>query len=136
LGLCTFIFFICTIALASEKNSAQNELASCQKNTTTETTTQSTSETTSESTITSTPKNPAQGDYRLPQDVEPLNYEIHLKPLMAYNAVNGTVKIKIYGIKETDEIVLHTKGIEINNVGIICENDTSIVVKVKLSGQN
>lgn len=61
--------------------------------------------------------------YRLPKTIIPLNYNIHLKPLINISKLIGIINIKVYNKQITKNIVLHGRNIEINKVLIIGQDD-------------
>jgi len=50
----------------------------------------------------------ADSSYRLPKNVRPLSYDVHLKPEFQNFIFGGDVKIMVEVLEDTSEIILHT----------------------------
>jgi len=81
------------------------------------------------SVISAAPHKPTTFDssYRLPKTVVPLSYELFLKSevhLEGKTNFEGTVKIKIEIVTDTDVIILHSSGLAIEEPKIFYPNET------------
>ena len=55
----------------------------------------------------------------LPENVTPVNYKLHLTPDLTKFNFDGEVSIQINIIEPTDELVLNSAELEIENVSVI-----------------
>lgn len=67
-------------------------------------------------------------DFRLPRNVEPLNYEIHLSPDLEKFVFKGSVSIEVRVITATSQIVLNSADLSIADVRLCSKSGT--IVKV------
>jgi hypothetical protein len=60
----------------------------------------------------------ADTSYRLPKNVRPLSYDVHLKPEFQNFTFEGDVKITVEVLEDTSEIILHTNKQNIINITV------------------
>ena len=66
-------------------------------------------------------------EIRLPTDLEPLLYHIHLTPDLDTLAVTGTANIMIKTLSATNKVVLHSKDMTISSTSLKINNDVSSI---------
>ena len=64
---------------------------------------------------------------RLPTDLEPLLYHIHLTPDLDTLAVTGTANIMIKTLSATNKVVLHSKDMTISSTSLKINDDVSSI---------
>src|SRR5690242_12758688 len=55
---------------------------------------------------------------RLPRNVEPLDYEVHLRLNPAEDSFTGTVDIRLRVLEPTDLVWLNAKGLSVREAGV------------------
>jgi aminopeptidase N len=73
---------------------------------------------------------PFSDDGRLPKDVVPVHYDLQLTTNVHNNgnrAITGFVKILVKILTETNRIVLHNRGLNINYVNLLTENGANSI---------
>ncbi|CAD7084084.1 unnamed protein product [Hermetia illucens] len=132
LGLTTTAFVISTIVVAVEKADLQDDLDACRNelliSTTTTTTTVATTSSSSTASVTTPPTTatpevtettPApEIDYRLPGNIIPDVYDLHLNPNLESGEFTGQQTITINVLEATNEIILHSNGLTILEVAV------------------
>ncbi|XP_053945175.1 glutamyl aminopeptidase-like [Anastrepha ludens] len=152
LGLALTAFTVSTIVLAVQKanltdelNDALEKLDDLSKTTTTITTTTSasttttlttaagTTPTTTVSTTTGVPETtttaPEVIDYRLPDSIYPINYDLYLHPDIDTGNFTGQMVIRVNTTSAINQIVLHSNSLSINNVYLKNTNSQTVYVK-------
>lgn len=67
-------------------------------------------------------------NYRLPKTVIPTFYDLHLNPDLKTGLFTGKINITLKFLEITDEIVLHSEGLEIKSVKIYDGNNNTVEV--------
>ncbi|XP_039964988.1 uncharacterized protein LOC120777590 [Bactrocera tryoni] len=153
LGLALVAFTTSTIVLAVQKANLQDELDALKDSLTTTTTTTTTTtvvtpttaSTSSQPATTPTTTIPAVTtttalpdttttapeiiDYRLPDSVFPINYNLYLHPDIETGNFTGQMLIRVNTTRSIDKIVLHSSKLVINNVYLSSTNNPTVYVK-------
>ncbi|XP_030370374.1 uncharacterized protein LOC115620994 [Scaptodrosophila lebanonensis] len=141
LGLALTAFTISTIVLAVQKADLKDELREVKEKLDLleqeqgqgqATTPPSIPEETSSTVTTPTPETPVEIDYRLPDTLTPINYDLYLHPNIETENFSGEETITIAVNKSTDKIILHSLNLEILDISATYTDDgNNIPIKGK-----
>ena len=74
----------------------------------------------------------ADTSYRLPKNVRPLSYDVHLKPEFQNFKFEGDVKIRVAVLEDTSEIILHTNRQNIRLIRVSGPDTEMIITKANI----